>query len=284
MMNELPKLPERKVDTHKNECGRVLIIAGAGGMSGAGALASRAAGRSGAGIVTWAIPEGLLSVCATICPEIIKLPVPQTQQLAPSMAAREHLLEAAHEADSVVLGPGLPVAGETGELMRLLIPEIRAKLVLDAGALRAIGTDTSCLSRRKNFTVVTPHLGEMAGLTGSTIPEIEASGSEIASQYAKNTRATVVLKGASSVVTDGTNQYVNKSGNQGMATAGSGDVLCGVLATLLAQPMPSLDAVTLGVYLHGVAGDIAKESKGVYGLIASDIIESLPKAIIEHGA
>ncbi len=281
-MSELPELPERNPDSHKGKFGRLLVIAGSFGMLGAGALASRAALRSGAGLVTWAVPLSLSSTAMTYMPELITLPLPETKQKALSVDAREHLLEASMEADAVVLGPGLPVAGESGELMRLLIAEIKAPLLIDAGALRAIASDLRPVASRKNPTVLTPHPGEMAGLTNVSVNEIQADRSKSASELAKKISAVVVLKGNDTVIADGNTCFVNETGNDGMATAGSGDVLCGVIAALIGQKMPVYDAAVAGTYLHGLAGDIAAGVKGRYSLIASDIIEALPEAFNKY--
>lgn len=278
----LPALPTRTTDAHKNACGRVLVIAGSPGMTGAGVLASRAALRSGAGLVTWALPQSLSCWADFIAPEFMTLGMPETAQRNIGLAAREHLLEAAREANAVILGPGLSVAGETGELMRLLIPEISQPLLLDAGALRALGEEQRLLTLRRAPTVLTPHPGEMAELCGKTTSEIQQARRDTAREYAAATQTILLLKGAGSVISDGKTEFVNSTGNPGMATAGAGDVLCGVIAALLAQGLSAFDAARLGAYLHGRAGDLACEEKGVHGLLAGDIIEALPAAFLEY--
>lgn len=281
-LRHLPPLPSRRPDVHKGACGRVLVIAGSAGMTGAGVLASRAALRAGAGLVTWAIPSSLHLIAEVQTVEVITLPIPETEGHAPGVDAREHLLEAAREVQAVILGPGLPVAGETGELIRLLVPEISAPLLLDAGALAAIGKEYRTIQKRKAPTVVTPHPGEMSYLTGLTVEEIQRDRTGIAVRYAQASGAIVVLKGAGTVISDGKRTEINPTGNPGMATAGSGDVLAGVIAGLLAQGMSPWDAARLGVYLHGLAGDLAREEKGEHGLIASDILEALPRAYLTY--
>lgn len=278
----LPPLPARAPDAHKGDCGRILVIAGSVGMTGAGSLASFAALRSGAGLVTWAVPKSINFIAEPLATEVITLPIPETQANAPAVAAREHLDEASREANACLLGPGLPVAGETGELMRLLVPELHPPLVLDAGALIALGRDVQPIQKRKAATVITPHPGEMGRLTGKTIHEIQEMREEIAASYAKRSGAVVVLKGHRTVVSDGETTTVNETGNPGMATAGAGDVLGGIIAAFLGQRMPPLDASRLAVHLHGLAGDIAAETKGQHGLIARDILESLPAAFLRY--
>lgn len=284
MSEPLMRLPQRPTNAHKNQCGRVLVIAGSSGMTGAGALAGMAALRSGAGLVTWALPQSLSLAADLLCLELLTLAIPETAQRAPAVAAREHLLEAAREANAVVLGPGLPVAGETGELIRLLIPEIATPLILDAGALRALGNETRLLRDRKAPTILTPHPGEMAELKDGTASEVEEAREEVARDFASATGTILLLKGAGTVVSDGTRTYINETGNPGMATAGSGDVLCGVIAALVAQKLPAYEATCLGAHLHGMAGDLACEETGEYGLIASDLIGALPAAFLRYQA
>ncbi|MCC8190929.1 MAG: NAD(P)H-hydrate dehydratase [Planctomycetes bacterium] len=279
----LPPLPVRPPDSHKGVAGRVLVIAGSAGMTGAGAMASRAALRSGAGVVLWALPKSLNLIGEAASLEVMTLPLPETSCGAPAMEARETLVEAARETNCVILGPGLPVAGDTGELMRLLIPEIYPPLIVDGGALSAIGGDAMILRKRHSSTIITPHPGEMGRLTGKTSADVQARRQEFAVKYAKISGAVVALKGYQTVVTDGTAVYVNDTGNPGMATAGSGDVLTGVIAALVGQGMNPFDAARLGVYLHGWAGDLAAASLGVHGLMATDIIEHLPAAFLAYG-
>lgn len=277
-LDSLPELPKRTVACHKGECGRVLVIAGSAGMTGAGAMASIASLRAGAGVVLWAIPKSLNSVAEAVSLEVMSLPIPDTPSGAPSMDAREILVEAARETDCVVLGPGLPVAGDTGELMRLLIPEIYPPLIVDGGAFAAIATDFMTIRKRQSPTIITPHPGEMSRITGKTISEVQEKRQEFAAKYAKISGAVVALKGHGTVVTNGTETYINESGNAGLSTAGSGDVLTGVIAGLVAQGMRPFDAARLGVYLHGLAGDVAALDIGMHGVIATDIIERLPAA------
>jgi len=251
-------------------------------MTGAGALASESAYRAGAGLVTWAIPASLAHIGEIKSTETIIWPIAATDTDQISMAAREPIAEASHEANAAILGPGMGVAGETGELIRLLVPEIHAPLVLDAGALSAIGTKHKPLEKRRHPTVLTPHPGEMARLTGKHTDEILKDRKGISESLARSTGTVVVLKGAGTVVTDGEKTLINETGNPGMATGGSGDVLAGVLAGLLAQEMNAFDAAVLAVHLHGAAGDIARDLLGEHSMLASDILRALPRVFLQY--
>ncbi|MCC8166725.1 MAG: NAD(P)H-hydrate dehydratase [Planctomycetes bacterium] len=283
-LNELPPLPGRTPDSHKGDYGRVLVIAGSAGMTGAGAMSCLASLRSGVGVVLWALPKSLNTVGESMFPEIMTLPIPDTPSGAPAMDAREILVEAARETNCVVLGPGLPVAGDTGELMRLLIPEIFPTLIIDGGAFSAIGTDFMIIRKRQGPTIITPHPGEMGRITGKTGAQVQEKRQDFAVKYAKHSGAIVALKGKGTIVTDGTSVDVNESGNAGMSTAGSGDILCGVISALVGQGLPPFEATKLGVYLHGLAGDIAAEELGMHGVIASDIAARLPAAFRQYAS
>lgn len=283
-LDQLAPLPARSADSHKGSYGRVLVIGGSAGMTGAGAMASIASLRAGAGVVLWAIPRSLNAVAEAVSLEVMSLPIPDTPAGAPSMEAREILVEAARETDCVILGPGLPVAGDTGELMRLLIPEIYPPLVIDGGAFAAIATEFMIIRKRQSPTVITPHPGEMGRITGKSTAEVQEKRVEFATKYAKVSGAVVALKGHATVVANGRDVYVNESGNPGLATAGTGDVLSGVIGGLVGQGVSPFEAAKLGVYLHGLAGDLAAKKIGMHGIVASDVISLLPAAYQAYGA
>lgn len=279
---DLTALPVRARNIHKNNAGKVLVIAGSRGFTGAGALATMAALRSGAGLVTWAIPESLSDLAESLCIESITIPIAETEQAAPAVSAREHLLEAAQESDAVILGPGLPVAGESGELMRLLIPEIKKTLIIDAGAIRAIGNNLMAIRNRKHPTIITPHPGEFSDMTNMNTAEIEANREDHCRNLAEKSSSIVLLKGCNTVVSDGSRVYINKSGNPGMATAGMGDVLTGIIAALIASGIEPYNATCTAAYLHGIAGDLAKKKYGIHGMIASDVMKMIPQAFMKY--
>jgi NAD(P)H-hydrate epimerase len=184
-------------------------------------------------------------------------------------------------ADVIVVGPGLGQSDEIRRLLRFLITGTSKPLLIDADGLNALVSQTDLLSALDRPVVLTPHPGEFARLTGTTIANVQASRVERAAQLAKLSRPlVVVLKGAGTVVTDGSRYYINPSGNPGMATAGAGDVLSGVIGALIGQKLPAFEASQLGVFVHGLAGDVARDQNGEVGMIAGDIVDSLPDAFV----
>lgn len=250
------KLPKRKADAHKGDFGKVLIIAGSSGMLGAGILASRAALRSGGGLVYWAVPKELKNTANLATPEVIVISHDEIKSIKP---------------DVVAVGPGLGRSRAIDNILHSLVIG-NWILVIDADAL-SIGIVEA---EAKAKVIITPHPGEMSRLTGLPVKEIQKDRAGVAKEYAQKWKVRVVLKGYKTIVAypDG-KIYINKTGNPGMATAGAGDVLSGVIASFKAQKLCLCDAV----YVHGLAGDLAAKEKGEYGLIASDIIEQIPNAI-----
>jgi NAD(P)H-hydrate epimerase len=275
-------LPGRFPTMHKGNAGRLLLIAGSPGMTGAAALAANAAARAGAGLVYLAIPEGLNAILEAKCTEPITLPQPQSAAGTLAGAAAETLLARAAECDAVVLGPGLSLHEETAELARRLVREIHAPLVVDADALNALAGHEDLLTRRSGSTILTPHPGEMARLTGLTTEAIQGDRLAVARRVAEELRAVVVLKGADTVcAAPGGEARLNATGNSGLATGGTGDVLAGMLGACLAGGSPPLAAATAAVYYHGRAADLFAEEYASRSLIASDLLEYLPLALRE---
>ncbi len=264
----LPALPARPEDSHKGDYGRVVVAAGSAGMGGAAVLASQAALRAGAGRVTCACPQAVL-------PFFAPFPCVMTAVLEEAVVSA-----LASKAEALCVGPGLGKAPETASIVRALLAGSKAPAVVDADALAAL--DASTLAALKDRAVLTPHPGEMASLTGSTVKVVQTDRRELAKDYAGRHGLVVVLKGHGTVVTDGLRLAVNATGNAGMATAGTGDVLSGVIAALLAQGMQPFEAAYLGVYLHGLAGDLAAKEKGLHSLIATDVLDCLPSAFGKH--
>jgi len=270
----LEALPARRSDTHKGTYGHVLVVAGSRGKSGAAALVARAALRAGAGLCSVATRADVLDAVLAHAPEVMGVPLEAQGPLG--MADLAPLLEAAEGKDALVIGPGIPRGPETGKLIGELLARGEAPVVLDADALNAVATDLSVLRRAKRPVVLTPHPGEMSRLIGRSTKEVQAHRLESARNLAVSAEVTVVLKGARTLIASaGGELYVNPTGNPGMATAGSGDVLSGICGALLAQGLSMPVAIWASVYVHGLAGDLAAARRGRVGLIASDIIEGL---------
>jgi NAD(P)H-hydrate epimerase len=279
---EIPLVPARRDDVHKGDVGRLMVIGGCFdevAMVGAPALVANAAFRSGAGLVRILVPERLLMPVAVLAPCA-------TMRLLPETA--DGLLQAAGEfsADVAAVGPGLGQSLSASELLTFL-EGFRSSVVIDADGLNLLATVPQVSIPHRERTVLTPHPGELRRLLaahGLTPPsgDVATARREAAVMLAERVGGVVVLKGRGTVVTDGQRMYVNETGNAGMATAGAGDVLTGVIAALIGQKMPPMEAAILGVYLHGLAGDFAAEEMGRWSMTALDIIEYLPEAFCEH--
>ena len=281
------RLPSRASASHKGSYGRVLVIAGSTGMTGAASLTSEAALRSGAGLVTLGIPKSLNAILEGKLSEVMTLPLPETETGSLAESATQSILEYAERTQSVLaIGPGLSQHPETLALVHQLIKENREqglelRLVIDADGLNAIAQAKELMLLLDKEAVLTPHLGEMARLTDMQIPTLAADRISAAETFTEKFGVTLVLKGAPTVTSYPKGEvWINSTGNPGMATAGMGDVLTGVIAGLMAQKVSSIDAAILGVYLHGLAGDISAETIGVRGLIAGDVLRAIPQALI----
>jgi NAD(P)H-hydrate epimerase len=283
IVSDIPKLKPRAVDGHKGDYGKVCIIAGSVGMSGAAALAGRAALRAGAGLVRVATPKSVLPIIAAIEPSFTTIALPEDSAGRISAKAIHAVLEAVGQNDAVAFGPGIGISGALRSILKMLLEQKSLRLVIDADGLNNLASIKNWPVRLKAKLILTPHPGEMKRLwSGLLREEPPAEKQEQALQLAQKTKTIVVLKGAGTVVTDGEKVYINKTGNPGMATAGSGDVLTGVITALLGQGLSSFDAAVLGVYIHGLAGDIAAERIGQVSLITTDIIDSLPNAFLKN--
>ncbi|MBF7083161.1 NAD(P)H-hydrate dehydratase [Desulfallas sp. Bu1-1] len=275
-------LPRRTGPEHKGDFGRVLVIGGSRGMSGAAVLAAQAAARTGAGLVTLGVPESIHDIAETKLTEVMTFPLPETEKGTLSRSSLDKILDHARRADVLALGPGLGTNNETAAVVKEILLRIEIPCVLDADGLNAMVGKTELFRVVKSDLVVTPHPGEMARLTGCSTGQIQNNRLNIATQKAVDWHSVVVLKGEGTTVAgpDGT-LFINGTGNPGMASGGTGDVLTGVIAGLIAQGMQALYAAAAGVFLHGEAGDIAAREKGMAGLLASDLLENLP-AVIKH--
>lgn len=278
--SDLPKLPPRAPDAHKGDFGRVLIVGGSAGMAGAASLAGQAALRSGAGLVTVACPAQVQPVAAAMCPCYTTRPLPQHQG-ALSTRAWPELNALLKSADVAAIGPGLGLAATTAQLVRRLAAQAPIPLVLDADALTALAQDTTPLHSAQAPRVLTPHPGEMARLAALPNPgAVQRDRLAVACAFAQRHRCVVVLKGQGTIVTDGDRFCVNATGNPGMATGGSGDVLTGVVAALIGQGLAPFEAAQLAVHVHGLAGDLAAGRLGQLSLTAACLLDALPQAFL----
>jgi NAD(P)H-hydrate epimerase len=282
IIKDIPNLKPRKPDAHKGDFGKVCIIGGCIGMSGAPALAGRAALRSGAGLVRVAVPESVLPIVASIEPSYTTIPLAEDSSGKISAKAINAILDATNENDCLAFGPGIGTSGALRSILETLIEQEKLRLLIDADGLNNLSPIKDWPSKLKAKLILTPHPGEMKKLWSGLFREkLPPDRQDQAGKLAQCSKTIVVLKGAGTIVTDGQKVYINKTGNPGMATAGSGDILTGVITALLGQGLSNFDAAALGVYIHGLAGDIAAEKLGQISLIATDIIDSLPNAFLQ---
>lgn len=278
-------LPARFPGDHKGRFGRLLVIGGSAGLTGAVALAGSGALRAGGGLVTVAVPSSLQDALAAKLTEVMTLGLPETGRRSLSVRAVDEILAAAARADAVALGPGMSRELETAELVRYLVQEIEGPIVLDADGLNAFEERLGALAGTRARIVITPHVGEMARLTGLDPGRVEAARLRLPAQVAAETGQVVLLKGSPSVVAARDEPTVLcDRGNPGMATAGAGDVLTGVILGLLGQGLTPYQAASLGMAVHARAGDRAAERIGMHGMIAGDILAEVPAVLRELSA
>jgi len=282
-----PLLVPRARDANKGSYGHVLVIGGSLGKAGAAAMAGFAALRAGAGLSTVATPKSVLATVAAFHPELMTEPLAETEPGTISLRALGPGLDALLERKTLAIGPGISRNSETAEFVRAIVKRrdtsFVVNVVVDADALNAFEGSAGQLNGRGRTVVITPHPGEMSRLTGLSIAEIQANRLEVARNFAREHELMVVLKGHRTLIAapDGT-VWVNPTGNPGMATGGTGDILTGMVAGLIAQhPQHAPAATALAVYLHGLAGDLASESVGENSLVATDLVRFLPQAFAE---
>ena len=279
IIDTIPKLKPRAIDAHKGDFGKVCIIAGSTGMSGAAALAGRAALRAGAGLVRVATPKSVLPIVASIEPSFTTIALPEDSLGRISEKAINPVLEAAGQNDCLAFGPGLGISSALRSLLKTLLEQDQLRLIIDADGLNNLAGIKDWPTGLKASLILTPHPGEMKHLWSALLrASLPSDRRQQAVQLAQKTKTVVVLKGAGTIVTDGQKVYINKTGNPGMATAGSGDVLTGIITALAGQGLNNFDAAVMGIYIHGLAGDIAAENLGQTSLISTDIIDALPEA------
>ncbi|MDP2944992.1 MAG: NAD(P)H-hydrate dehydratase [Atribacterota bacterium] len=274
-------LPFRATYSHKGSFGKVLILAGSVGMTGAAYLASEAAMRSGTGIVVLGIPRSLNQIMEIKLTEVMTLPLAETVKQSLGEEAEETISKLMKNYSVLGIGPGISRQAETQRLVRKIIEKSNIPLVVDADAIYALSKDTNILKKVKVPMVITPHPGEMAKLINKGIDYILDNQLDIAREIAQEFGIVVVLKGARTIVANKEGEaYINIGDNSGMATGGTGDVLTGIICSLIAQGADSFSAAIAGVYIHSLAGDLARDIKGERGMIASDILSHVPQAFL----
>lgn len=279
-INKPVALPPRKGDAYKGDLGDVLFIAGAASYLGAPYFAAMSFLKAGGGYARLAAPKSITPFIASRGSEIVFIPQEETAQGSLALSNKAALVEISQKVDMVVIGPGLSMHPETQDLVRALVAEIEKPLIIDGDGLSAIADELDIVRSRTVETVLTPHLGEMSRLTKISVPDIQTCKMDILQHMAQNLKSIIVLKGAHSLIgyPDG-RIFINMSGNSGMATAGSGDVLTGTVSAMFGLGLFFHKAVNQGVFIHGLAGDLAARSKGEDGMTAQDILENLPEAL-----
>lgn len=267
----LSLLPDRDPNAHKGDFGRILLLCGSQGYTGAAALAAMGALRSGAGLTFLGVPESIYAIEAIKLTEPIVFPLFEAEGKLSKAAIPEILCRLEHM-DAVLIGPGLGQSKGTLAVTRAVLENAKCPVVVDADGINVLAAHMDILRKRHDPTILTPHTGEFASLGGSGQNRIA-----VAEAFAAEYGCVLLLKGHETVITDGAETYVNQTGNPGMAVGGSGDVLAGIIVSLLGQKLPPLEAAAAGAWLHGAAGDICAKEIGQYGMLPSDMVEVLPR-------
>ena len=266
-------LPDRGITAHKGDFGKLLLLCGSRGFTGAAYLAAMGALRSGAGLVFLGVPESIYAIEAIKLNEPVVFPLPDSGGTL-SDTAIPKILERLPKMDAVLIGPGLGQSEDTYRVVKAVLEAAECPVVLDADGINVVAPHKDILRGRTNPTVLTPHAGEFARLGGKANDRVAA-----AEEMARDTGCTVLLKGHNTVITDGKTTYINPTGNPGMAVGGSGDVLAGIIASLIGQGIGPLEAAACGAWLHGAAGDICAAEIGQYGMLPTDMLNVLPRLL-----
>lgn len=276
----LKNFPKRAPDASKRDFGHVLVVAGSSGYTGAAYLTSQAAILSGSGLVTLAVGKSIYPIMAEKLTEVIVKPFFETRDYSLSLLAEKELLNDVSKCTCAAIGPGISRNKETQGLVRSLLGKVDKPVVLDADGINAFAGHIDSLKNAMAPLILTPHMGEMARLLGKDIEELKNNRKDIALEFAHQYNTVLALKGHETIVAkpDGA-LYINNTGNAGMATGGTGDVLTGMIASFVGQGMDAFDAAAAGVYLHGLAGDLAVKEKGALSLIATDLLNKLPEVL-----
>jgi hydroxyethylthiazole kinase-like uncharacterized protein yjeF len=276
----LPSFEKRKRDAHKGTYGHLFIISGSLGKTGAATMAAKAALKMGAGLVTVGTPASCLPIVARSMAELMTEPLAETREKTISAEALPRALSLIRGKDALLVGPGISTQESTAEFLRKLIPKVNLPVVIDADGLNILSLRPESLSRLPKPAILTPHPGEFARLAGVSIGDVLANKLELAPAFARKYGLFLILKGYRTLVADPEGRvFINPTGNPGMATGGSGDVLSGMIASLLIQLKDPLQAAIAAVYVHGLSGDVAAQKIGEKALIAGDLIRFLPQAL-----
>lgn len=272
----------RPDDSNKGTLGSLLCICGSYGMAGAAIMAGKAALRCGIGLLKIAVPKSIYPVCATNILESVYYPLEETSNGVISSKNTDFLLEMCEKSSAVVIGCGLSVCDDTKNLVQSVITNCEKPLVIDADALNCICNKPEIFKNLKAPAIITPHPGEMARLLHSTPKTVNSSRENTAIDFAKKFGVVTVLKGAGTIIASPDGEvYINHTGNSGMATGGSGDVLSGIIGSLLAQGASPINAAAAGVFLHGTIGDLAAEKLGKISMLPTDMIDMIPTAYLK---
>lgn len=272
----------RPDDSNKGTLGSLLCICGSYGMAGAAIMAGKAALRCGIGLLKIAVPKSIYPVCATNILESVYYPLEETSNGVISSKNTDFLLEICEKSSAVVIGCGLSVCDDTKNLVQSVITNCEKPLVIDADALNCICNKPEILKNLKAPAIITPHPGEMARLLHSTPKTVNSNRENTAIDFAKEFGVVTVLKGAGTIIASPDGEvYINHTGNSGMATGGSGDVLSGIIGSLLAQGASPINAAAAGVFLHGTIGDLAAEKLGKISMLPTDMIDMIPTAYLK---
>ena len=270
----LSLLPDRRTDAHKGDFGKILLLCGAKGYTGAAYLAAMGALRSGAGLVYLGVPESIYAIEAVKLNEAIVFPLPDKEGKL-SEAAIPEILERLPNMDAVLIGPGLGQSEGTFAAVKAVLEAAVCPVVLDADGINVMAAHKDIVRGRTAPVILTPHAGEFARLGGGSMEDRRAAAEEMA----RDLKSMILLKGHGTVITDGITTYINPTGNPGMAVGGSGDVLAGIITALAGQGIELLEAAACGAWLHGAAGDLCAAEIGQYGMLPSDMVQVLPRLL-----
>ena len=268
----LALLPDRMPEAHKGHFGKILLLCGSRGYTGAAALAAMGCLRCGAGLVYLAVPECIYDITAVKLTEPVVLPLPSKKGTY-AIEAVDAVHTLLNKMDAVLIGPGLGQSEGTLAILTEVITNFTGPVLVDADGLNLLATHKDLLRRRKAVTVITPHEGEFARLA----PNLQGERIDRAEDFARENNCIIVLKGHKTLITDAEDCYINPTGNPGMAVGGSGDVLAGMIISLIGQGIDPLKAAAVGAWLHGAAGDLSAARLGQYGMLPTDLLEDLPR-------